>query len=191
MAWALDVKKVDAEALAKWEERDLFKEFVEDFNTGTLPHQCVWGGGRGALLATLAAAAAIRPPTSTTAPARLNHPTHPHPRPHYPRKYYDLAAYEMAQAKKEADRAAAKAAAKAGTRKAAELNDEQELHRRRVEEQKREQEKRIRDAMEALRWGRWHLHGGWGGGRDEEGGAMLPPRLGGRDEAPLLFRCRP
>jgi hypothetical protein len=42
MAWALDVKKVNVEALARWEEKELFKEFVEDFNTGTLPHR--WGG---------------------------------------------------------------------------------------------------------------------------------------------------
>ncbi|KAI8465688.1 MAG: hypothetical protein J3K34DRAFT_79905 [Monoraphidium minutum] len=39
LAWALDVKKVDVEALARWEEKEMFKEFVEDFNTGTLPHK--------------------------------------------------------------------------------------------------------------------------------------------------------
>ena len=39
MAWALDVKKVDVEALARFEERDLFKEFIEEFNTGSLPHR--------------------------------------------------------------------------------------------------------------------------------------------------------
>jgi hypothetical protein len=44
MAWALDVKKLDAEALAKWEEKELFREFVEDFNTGTLPHR--WAGDK-------------------------------------------------------------------------------------------------------------------------------------------------
>lgn len=37
------MKKLDVEALAKWEEKELFKEFVEDFNTGTLPHR--WGPG--------------------------------------------------------------------------------------------------------------------------------------------------
>lgn len=39
MAWALDVKKADVESLARWEERDLFKEFMEEFNTGSLPHR--------------------------------------------------------------------------------------------------------------------------------------------------------
>lgn len=107
MAWALDVKKVDVEGLAKWEEKELFKEFVEDFNTGTLPH----------------------------------------------RKYYDLAAYEMSKLKEEQEKAAARMAAKQGTRKAAELNDEQELHRRRIEEQRKEKEKRLKEAMEALRKG--------------------------------------
>lgn len=107
LMWALDVKKVDVEALAKWEEKELFKEFVEDFNTGTLPD----------------------------------------------RKYYDLAAYEMALAKEQADKAAKRAAAKQGTRKAAELGDEKELTRRRQEEAKREQDKRVREAMNALRKG--------------------------------------
>ncbi len=32
--WALDVKKVDVENLGKFEERDLFKDFMEDYNTG-------------------------------------------------------------------------------------------------------------------------------------------------------------
>jgi 23S rRNA G2069 N7-methylase RlmK/C1962 C5-methylase RlmI len=105
MAWALDVKKADVEALAKWEEKELFKEFVEEFNTGGLPH----------------------------------------------RKYYDLDAYEASKARKEHEKAAARAAARAGTRKAAEQSDEQELHRRRVEERRREQEQRVRDAMEAMR----------------------------------------
>ncbi|GBF97152.1 hypothetical protein Rsub_10339 [Raphidocelis subcapitata] len=107
MAWALDVKKLDVEALAKWEERELFKEFVEEFNTGSLPH----------------------------------------------RRYYDLAAYELSKAQEAAKTAAVKASARAGTRKAAEEGDEQELHRRRVEERQREQEKRVREAMEALRKG--------------------------------------
>ena len=37
--WATEVKKVNVEALAKWEEKDLFAEFMEDYNTGTLPHR--------------------------------------------------------------------------------------------------------------------------------------------------------
>lgn len=37
--WATEVKKVNIEALAKWEEKELFAEFMEDYNTGTLPHK--------------------------------------------------------------------------------------------------------------------------------------------------------
>ena len=37
--WATEVKKVNIEALAKWEEKELFAEFMEDYNTGTLPHR--------------------------------------------------------------------------------------------------------------------------------------------------------
>ena len=37
--WATEVKKVNIEAMAKWEEKELFAEFVEDYNTGTLPHR--------------------------------------------------------------------------------------------------------------------------------------------------------
>jgi len=38
-AWAIDVKKVDIESMPKSEEKELFKSFVEDFNTATLPHE--------------------------------------------------------------------------------------------------------------------------------------------------------
>ena len=37
--WATEVKRVNIEALAKWEEKELFAEFMEDYNTGTLPHR--------------------------------------------------------------------------------------------------------------------------------------------------------
>lgn len=37
--WAVEVKKANVEALPKWEEKELFAEFMEDFNTGTLPHK--------------------------------------------------------------------------------------------------------------------------------------------------------
>ncbi|KXZ56524.1 hypothetical protein GPECTOR_1g470 [Gonium pectorale] len=37
--WALEVKKVDVENLGKFEERDLFKDYMEDYNTGTLAHR--------------------------------------------------------------------------------------------------------------------------------------------------------
>ena len=37
--WATEIKKVNVEALAKWEEKELFAEFMEDYNTGTLPHR--------------------------------------------------------------------------------------------------------------------------------------------------------
>jgi len=37
-AWLAECKKRDPETLAKWEERELFKEFAEDHNTGTFSH---------------------------------------------------------------------------------------------------------------------------------------------------------
>ena len=37
--WMVEVKQVDPESLAKWEERDAWLTFMEDFNTGTLPHR--------------------------------------------------------------------------------------------------------------------------------------------------------
>lgn len=37
--WATEVKKVNVEALPKWEEKELFAEFMEDYNTGTLIHR--------------------------------------------------------------------------------------------------------------------------------------------------------
>ncbi|GFR41117.1 hypothetical protein Agub_g1761, partial [Astrephomene gubernaculifera] len=37
--WALEVKKTDVENLGKFEERDLFRDYMEDYNTGTLPHR--------------------------------------------------------------------------------------------------------------------------------------------------------
>lgn len=37
--WATEVKRVNIEALAKWEEKELFAEFMEDYNTSTLPHR--------------------------------------------------------------------------------------------------------------------------------------------------------
>uniref|UniRef100_A0A061QX57 Nucleic acid binding n=1 Tax=Tetraselmis sp. GSL018 TaxID=582737 RepID=A0A061QX57_9CHLO len=37
--WATEVKKVQLELLPKREERDLFRTYMEDFNTGTLPHK--------------------------------------------------------------------------------------------------------------------------------------------------------
>ena len=37
-AWLQECKSRDPETLAKWEEKELFKEYAEDFNTATLPH---------------------------------------------------------------------------------------------------------------------------------------------------------
>lgn len=37
--WATEVQRVDIETLPKFEERELFRTYVEDFNTGTLPHR--------------------------------------------------------------------------------------------------------------------------------------------------------
>jgi hypothetical protein len=40
MLWAMDVKHVDVEAIPnKFEERELFRTYIEDYNTGTLPHR--------------------------------------------------------------------------------------------------------------------------------------------------------
>lgn len=36
-AWLLEVKQVNLEALANWEEKQMFKEFMEDHNTATFP----------------------------------------------------------------------------------------------------------------------------------------------------------
>ncbi len=37
--WAMDEKKVDVEGLSQRRERELFSEYMEDFNTATLPHR--------------------------------------------------------------------------------------------------------------------------------------------------------
>lgn len=37
--WAIEVAKVDPEVLPKHEERELFKTYMEDYNTATLPHK--------------------------------------------------------------------------------------------------------------------------------------------------------
>lgn len=36
-AWLLEVKQVNLEALSNWEEKQMFKEFMEDHNTATFP----------------------------------------------------------------------------------------------------------------------------------------------------------
>lgn len=35
----LQVKKIDVEAMPKFEEKELFREYMEDYNTSTLPHE--------------------------------------------------------------------------------------------------------------------------------------------------------
>eukprot|EP01024_Parvocaulis_polyphysoides_P068794 TRINITY_DN83970_c0_g1_i1.p2 TRINITY_DN83970_c0_g1~~TRINITY_DN83970_c0_g1_i1.p2 ORF type:complete len:419 (-),score=89.49 TRINITY_DN83970_c0_g1_i1:150-1355(-) len=37
--WALEEKNMDVESLPKFEEKELFREYMEDYNTGTLPHK--------------------------------------------------------------------------------------------------------------------------------------------------------
>ncbi|WIA29267.1 hypothetical protein OEZ86_011775 [Tetradesmus obliquus] len=37
--WAVEVKGANIELLGKTEEKELFREYMEDFNTGTLPHK--------------------------------------------------------------------------------------------------------------------------------------------------------
>lgn len=38
-AWAIDIQKVDIETTPKAQEKELYKSFMEDFNTATLPHE--------------------------------------------------------------------------------------------------------------------------------------------------------
>ncbi|KAF5842617.1 hypothetical protein DUNSADRAFT_6086 [Dunaliella salina] len=37
--WALEVKQKDPELMMKNDERELFRDFMEDYNTGTMPHR--------------------------------------------------------------------------------------------------------------------------------------------------------
>ena len=37
--WALEIKNMDVETLPKYEEKELFRTYIEDYNTGTLPHR--------------------------------------------------------------------------------------------------------------------------------------------------------
>eukprot|EP00887_Chlorella_sp_A99_P003746 scaffold7.g3746.t1 len=37
--WAMEVKKVDLEAMPRLEEKELFKDYMEEYNTATLPHR--------------------------------------------------------------------------------------------------------------------------------------------------------
>lgn len=37
--WCQEVKKVNVELLGRQEEKELFREYMEDYNTGTLPHK--------------------------------------------------------------------------------------------------------------------------------------------------------
>lgn len=39
MLWAIEVKNVNVELIGRQEEKELFKEYMEDFNTGTLKHK--------------------------------------------------------------------------------------------------------------------------------------------------------
>ncbi len=39
MLWATEVKGANIELLGRLEEKELFKEYMEDFNTGTLKHR--------------------------------------------------------------------------------------------------------------------------------------------------------
>merc|ERR1719247_2884932 len=37
LLWAMEVKKVNTDAMGQMQMRDLFKEYVEDYNTATMP----------------------------------------------------------------------------------------------------------------------------------------------------------
>jgi len=39
VVWAAEVKKIDCESMPRQEEKELFREYIEDYNTGTLPHR--------------------------------------------------------------------------------------------------------------------------------------------------------
>ena len=39
MLWALEVKKVDVESLPRFEEKELFRSYMEDYNTATMIHR--------------------------------------------------------------------------------------------------------------------------------------------------------
>merc|ERR1712130_202556 len=39
MAWAMEVKKQNTDMLGQMQMKDLFKEYVEDFNTATMPSE--------------------------------------------------------------------------------------------------------------------------------------------------------
>lgn len=38
-AWLAEVKQVNLESLPNWEEKQMFKQFMEDHNTATFPHK--------------------------------------------------------------------------------------------------------------------------------------------------------
>jgi len=37
--WSTEIKNLDPELLSKWEEKELFREYMEDYNTATLPNK--------------------------------------------------------------------------------------------------------------------------------------------------------
>lgn len=39
MLWALEIKNADVESMSRYEEKELFKSYMEDYNTATLPHK--------------------------------------------------------------------------------------------------------------------------------------------------------
>jgi len=39
MLWAMDVRKINVETMPRPEEKEVFKDYMEDYNTGTLPHR--------------------------------------------------------------------------------------------------------------------------------------------------------
>lgn len=48
MLWAMDEQKVNPELLGPREEKELWEQYREEYNTGTLPHKWAgWGGAPG------------------------------------------------------------------------------------------------------------------------------------------------
>eukprot|EP00897_Mesotaenium_endlicherianum_P002093 jgi/Mesen1/1911/ME000143S00961 len=47
-AWLSEVKHVNLEAMSNWEEKQMFQEYMEDYNTATFPNKKRdWGKGKG------------------------------------------------------------------------------------------------------------------------------------------------
>jgi hypothetical protein len=141
MLWVTDAKGGNVETLGRLEEKELFKEFMEDYNTGTLPHRWVSILEERQRFAT----------RWCLTPLPKQHTTHTN---QHNRKYYNLEAYEReaaAKARSKAagggDKAAAAAAAAAFDARA----DEEEMRRMRHEARLKFNQDRLAEAYNLLK----------------------------------------